>query len=88
MNQESVIERFEEIYEDITLLEFSNLERMFKEEFGKIDDPILKRRWKRFIFNFKMAEYKREKIWEYLNDDIGEEYFNHFVEGVHKGWFK
>ena len=88
MNEESVIQEFEELYADITLLEFNGIEDTFKEEFNKVKNPIIKRRWKKLVFNFKMADYKKEKIWEYINNDLSKEKFDYFVSAVHKGWFK
>ena len=88
MNEESIIEEFEELYKDITLLKFNQIEKDFKEQFSKVRNPIIKRRWKKLIFSFHMATYKKEKIWEYLNDDLEQDKFDYFVEAVHKGWFK
>ena len=88
MEEERVIVEFEETYKNITLLEFGKKEEMFKKEYKKATSTAIKRRWKKFIFSFKMADYKRERIWEYLNDDIEKEYFDHFIEAVHKGWIK
>lgn len=88
MDEERTIKRYEKMFSDITLIEFNQLEEMFKEDFDKIKSPTIKRRWKRLIFSLNMADYKKERIWEYLNNDIGKEYFDCFVEGVYAGWFK
>lgn len=78
----------EEKQKDITLLEFNILKIIIKREFDDVNSQKEKRQWKKYIFSLHMADYKKEKIWEYLNDDIEDEYFEHFVEAVHKGWFK
>lgn len=83
-----IIEEFEILYKNITLLEFKEKKEIFKREFKKAKTPIVKRRWKKLIFNLKMADYKKEKIWEYLNDDMSKGAFDYFVDAVHKGWFK
>ena len=88
MIEESIIREFEELYKDISLLEFDRKKTIFKREYKRVQSPIVKRKWKNYIYSLKMAEYKKEKIWEYLNDDLKDDYFEHFVEGVHKGWFK
>lgn len=93
MELESVILKFEELYSNITLQEFNNNLEEFKREYDKVKKQNyiklqLIRRWKNWIYSLKMAEYKKDKIWEYLNDDIDKEYFNHFVDAVYKGWFK
>ena len=85
MIEESVIEELEELYKDISLLEFDRKKAMFKAEYEKVQSPIIKRRWKKFIFSLDMVEYKREKMWEYLNGDLRDDYFEHFVEFAHKG---
>lgn len=86
MIQESNIKKRK--YKDITLLEFNILKNMIKREFDKVNSPKEKRQWKVYIFSLHMADYKKERIWEYLNEDIEQEYFDHFVEAVYKGWFK
>ena len=88
MNEESVIQELEELYKNITLLEFNKLEEMFYNKYNGIKTPINKRRFKKLIFSFHMADYKKEKIWEYLNNDLEKNDFDYFVEAVHKGWFK
>ena len=93
MELESVILKFEELYSNITLQEFNNNLEEFTREYDKVKKASyvrlqLIRKWKDWIYSLNMAEYKKDRIWEYLNDDIDREYFNHFVEAVYKGWFK
>lgn len=88
MIEECIIRDLEELYTDITLLEFNDIKETFKEQYNKITSSQMRRRCKRLVFSSKMADYKKEKIWEYLNGDIDDGYFEHFVEGVHAGWFK
>lgn len=88
MEEERVILKFEKLYKNITLLEFNEKKEMFRDQYEKVTSSQVKRRWKKFIFSFNMADYKRERIWEYLNGDIEKNYFESFVDAVHKGWFK
>lgn len=88
MTQKEKAMELKEQYKNISLLEFSELEDMFKQEFELIGEIATKRIWKEFIYSLNMAEYKRDRIWEFLNEDITKEYFDNFVIGVHKGWFK
>lgn len=82
-----------EQYRGITLQEFYDNRDFFKKEYQKLRKPPYYRlqqlrEFKNFIYLLDMRLYIRDRIWEYLNDDISEEYFGKFVEGVYKGQFK
>lgn len=80
---------FQERYGNITLWEFNKRKREFKREYEYLKklpnyrDEI--RSYKEFIYSLDMAEYKRDKIWEYLNDDLTEIGLYEFVRGVYTG---
>ena len=93
MENKSAILKFKELYSNITLKEFYDNIDMFKSEYDKIKQSSYvklheMREWKNWVYSLKMAEYKRDKIWEFLNNDLTKEEFEHFVIAVHKNWFK
>ena len=80
---------FQQKYGDITLWEFNMRKREFKREYKYIrTQPNYReetRAYKEFIYGLKMTEYKKDKIWEYLNDDISEKKLSEFIVGVYSG---
>lgn len=88
MTEKETIERVRRKYKDITLLDFLEVKEAFKKEFDTITTREIIKEWRDFIYSLDMAEYKKDRMWEYLNGDMQPEDFTHFVIGVHKGWFK
>lgn len=88
MNEERIIREFEQRYKNLTLLEFSKIEDIFKLEYSKVYSNKIRKRWRELINTFPIAEYKKEKIWMFLNNDISKEKFDYFVEVVHRNWLK
>ena len=80
---------FQQKYGDITLWEFNKRKREFKKEYKYIRTQKNYREetraYREFIYGLKMAEYKRDKIWEYLNDDLTDIGLYEFIMGVYTG---
>lgn len=80
---------FQNKYGNITLWEFNNRRQEFKKEYKYIRTLKNYREqtiaYKEFIYGLKMAEYKRDKIWEYLNDDLTDIGLYEFITGVYSG---
>ena len=84
---------FQKQFGDITLMEFTQRKEEFKELYERLwlppyrSTPAVKE-FKTFIYSLEMAEYKKDKMWEYLNEDITGDQLEHFTNGVYSGWFK
>lgn len=90
MDLRSVILEFKELYKNITLMDFYKRMDMFKREYNKIRTNQyirlgLIREWRSFIYSLDMELYKKDKIWEFLNDDISARDFSKFIRGVYYG---
>ena len=74
-------------YGNITLYDFNNRKEEFKEEYLYLRNSksIKLREFRDFIYSLQMSEYKKDKIWEYLNNDISSMDFSSFVDGVYTG---
>lgn len=79
MNEIKVIIVFEEHFKNLTLIEFDNKKNIFKKYFNMAHSNETIKRWRKLINTFQMAEYKKEKIWTFLNNDITKEEFEYFV---------
>ena len=88
MREERVITCFEIQYKGISLLEFTNIKEIFKEEYTRCKTNANKKRYRNLINTFPIAEYKKEKIWMYLNNDITEQEFTKFVESTFESVYK
>lgn len=82
---------FQERYGNITLWEFNERRKEFKREYEYLKTtPNYReqiREFKDFIYGLTMAEYKKDKMWEFLNDDLGDMGMYEFTRGVYSGWF-
>ena len=90
MDLKNMLLKFKELYSNMTLQDFYDNKQMFKEEYLKVRKPPyyklqLLREWKDFIYSLDLELYKRDRIWEYLNDDIDEEKFEKFVKSTRYG---
>lgn len=60
--------------ENITFVQFIDnceaLRGQYQEVLAPFFDKKMIRLWKTMIYSLHLAEWKRDKIWEYLNDDI------------------
>lgn len=82
------IDEIENKYNNITLIEFYTSRKELKKEYDKVWQREIRKRWQRLIDTFKMSNYKKEKIWEYLNNDISEEDFTKFVDSTFEAVYK
>lgn len=82
------IDEIELKYTGITLIEFYMARKELKESYSKVWQREIRKRWQRLVSTFNMAEYKKEKIWEYLNNDISEEEFDKFVNSTFEAVYK
>lgn len=60
--------------ENLTFRQFIANSRVLKQQYGECFAPFfnaeLVKCWKKMIYGLQMEEWKRDKIWEYLNDDF------------------
>lgn len=82
------IDEIEKKYTGITLIEFYTARKELKSAYSRVWQREIRKRWQRLIDTFKMANYKKEKIWEYLNNDITEEDFSKFVNSTFESIYK
>ena len=82
------IDEIERKFNNITLIEFYTSRKELKKEYDKVWQRETRKRWQRLIDTFKMSNYKKEKIWEYLNNDITEEDFDKFVNSTFEAVYK
>lgn len=82
------IDEIEKKYTGITLIEFYTARKELKRLYSRVWQREIRKRWQRLINTFKMANYKKEKIWEYLNNDITEENFTKFVNSTFESVYK
>lgn len=61
---------------NITFKRFVENCEALKSQYQEIISPFfnikMARCWKTMIYSLEMEEWKRDKIWEYLNDDLDE----------------
>lgn len=82
------IDEIELKYTGITLIEFYTARKELKSIYSRVWQREIRKRWQRLINTFNMANYKKEKIWEYLNNDITEEEFTKFVNSTFEAVYK
>ena len=82
------IDEIELKYTGITLIEFYMARKELKESYSKVWQREIRKRWQRLVSTFNMAEYKKEKIWEYLNNDILEKEFDKFVNSTFEAVYR
>lgn len=60
--------------ENLTFRQFIANSRVLKQQYGECFTPFfnaeLVKCWKKMIYGLQIEEWKRDKIWEYLNDDF------------------
>lgn len=88
MNEEKIITQLEKELNNITLVEFYQQRIELKKYYKKVYKREIRRRWQHLIGSFRMADYKKEKIWEYLNNDISEDDFYKFVSSTFESVYK
>lgn len=88
MDEEKIITQLEKELNNITLIEFYLQRVELKKYYKKVNKREIRRRWQHLIGSFNVAEYKKEKIWEYLNNDITEEEFKKFVSSTFEAVYK
>ena len=88
MDEEKIITQLEKELNNITLIEFYTQRQELKKYYKKVYKREIRKRWQKLIGSFKMADYKKEKIWEYLNNDISEEDFYKFVSSTFESVYK
>ena len=69
-------------------MEFYTQRIELKKYYKKVYKREIRKRWQKLIGSFNMADYKKEKIWEYLNNDISEEDFYKFVSSTFESVYK
>lgn len=60
--------------ENLTFRQFIANSRVLKQQYRECFAPFfnaeLVKCWKKMIYGLQIEEWKRDKIWEYLNDDF------------------
>lgn len=64
-------------FENLTFIQFIENCEYLKGQYCDVLSPFFNKKmvrlWKIMIYSLDLAEWKRDKIWEYLNDDITKE---------------
>jgi len=85
MNFKSDILKLKELYSNITFEDFVINRDMFKKEYDKVIANSEVKVWLEFIYSLKTSEKKKERMWEYLNNDINTK---DLLDSLYRGFYK
>ena len=85
MNFKSDILKLRELYSNITFEDFVINRDMFKKEYDKVMANGEVKVWLNYIYSLKTSEKKKERMWEYLNNDINAK---DLLDSLYRGFYR
>ena len=85
MEYKSNILKLKELYNDITFEDFVINRDMFKKEYDKVITNGEVKVWLNYIYSLKTSEKKKERMWEYLNNDINAK---DLLDSLYRGFYR
>lgn len=85
MEYKSDILKLKELYSNITFEDFVINRELFKKEYDKVEANSEVKIWLNYIYSLKTSEKKKERMWEYLNNDINAK---DLLDSLYRGFYR
>lgn len=85
MNYKSDILKLKELYSNITFEDFVINREMFKREYDKVVANVEVREFKDYIYSLQTSMKKKDRMWEYLNNDINSK---ELIDSLYRGFYR
>lgn len=85
MNYKSDILKLRELYSNITFEDFVINRDVFKREYDKVIANSEVREFRDYIYSLKTTMKKKDRMWEYLNNDINAK---ELIDSLYRGFYR